>query len=112
MVDAAHKLHQHVDFRVVREFARVGGKDGVRRQGHAARLGGVAYQHFFEDDVAPRAVADDLRIFLQQPYQAAAHGAVAGQCRHQGFVTALGHSCSVAAAGRPAQRVGARAVSE
>ena len=97
MVNAAHKLHQHVDFGIVREVAGIGGQFRPVGQGYAARLLGIAHQNLLEQYVPTGTAADKIRVFLDQAYQAAAHCAESGQAHYQWLVAVLGHDFSESA---------------
>ena len=83
-VDAAHKLHKHIDFRVIDEPGRVGGELGAGGERHLAGLAGVAHEHGPDGNVAAGAPADDVGIVGDEAREAAAHGAKASQSHAQG----------------------------
>ncbi len=94
MVNAAHKLNQHVDLRIIRKVAGIGGQFGPFGQGDAARFFGITHEHLSDQDIPTRTAADEIRVFFKQAHKAAAHCAESGQTHYKGFVAVLGHDVS------------------
>ena len=98
IVDAADQFHQHVDFRIIRKGAVVGGQLCSGGQLGAAGLGGVAHQHLFEHDGPPATAADKVGVFIKQAHKTAAHRTKSRKAHYQGFFAVLRHVASRSAA--------------
>ena len=98
VVDTADKLHQHVDFGIIRKGAVVCGQLCSGGQLGAAGLGGVAHQHLFEHDGAPATAADKVGVFVEQAHKTAAHRTKSRKAHYQGFFAVLRHVASRSAA--------------
>ena len=98
IVDTADKLHQHVDFWIIRKGAVVGGQLCSGWQLGAAGLGGAANQHLFKHDGAPATAADKVGVFVEQAHKTAAHRTKSRKAHYQGFFAVLRHVASRSAA--------------